>query len=265
MRSTATSYATAATLILATAAAAERGADGQASILYWQAPSIMNPYLSGGTKDMEAASLVIEPLARYDEGGNLVPWLAEEVPTVGNGGVSEDLTSITWVLKEGLKWSDGSPVTSEDVQFTWQYCTAEGGGCAQAEKFIDVTSVETPDDRTVVVTFGVPKPFPYGPFVGGQAPIIQKAQFADCLGPKAPECTEANFNPIGTGPFTVTDFRPNDVIQLTANDNYRDPAKPAFQTILFKGGGGCDSGGGAQCWKPASSTMPGTCNWRLMC
>lgn len=245
MRLTATTYAAATVLALASSAQAERGADGQASILYWQAPSIMNPYLSGGTKDMEAASLVIEPLARYDEGGNLVPWLAEEVPTVGNGGVSEDLTAITWVLKEGLKWSDGSPVTSEDVKFTWEYCTAEGGGCAQAEKYIDVTSVDTPDDRTIVVTFGVPKPFPYGPFVGGQAPIIQKAQFADCLGPKAPECTEANFYPIGTGPFTVTDFRPNDVIQLTANENYRDPAKPAFQTILFKGGGDAMAAGRA--------------------
>lgn len=245
MRTIPTSFATAAALALATTAQAERGADGQASILYWQAPSIMNPYLSAGTKDMEAASLVIEPLARYDENGNLVPWLAEEIPTVENGGVSEDLTTITWMLKDGLKWSDGSPVTSEDVKFTWEYCTADGGGCAQAEKYIDVTSVDTPDERTVVVKFGVPKPFPYGPFVGGQAPIIQKAQFADCLGPKAPECTEANFNPIGTGPFTVTDFRPNDVIQLTANENYRDPAKPAFQTILFKGGGDATAAGRA--------------------
>ncbi len=239
-------WGTAAALIaLVSTAQAERGADGQAKILYWQAPSIMNPYLSGGTKDMEAASLVIEPLARYDQGGNLVPWLATEIPTVENGGVSEDLTTITWTLQDGLKWSDGSDVTSEDVQFTWEYCTADGGGCAQVEKYTDVVSVDTPDARTVVVTFGVPKPFPYGPFVGGQAPIIQKAQFAECLGPKAPECTEANFNPVGTGPFTVTDFRPNDVILLTANENYRDPAKPAFQTILFKGGGDATAAGRA--------------------
>lgn len=108
----------------------ERGRDGEVKIIYWQAPSIMNPYLSGGTKDLEAGSLVLEPLARYDEGGNMVPWLVDEVPTVANGGVSEDLTSITWKLKEGLLWSDGSPVTSEDLRFTWQYCTAEGGGCA---------------------------------------------------------------------------------------------------------------------------------------
>ncbi|MDU9002626.1 peptide ABC transporter substrate-binding protein [Sedimentitalea todarodis] len=229
----------------APAAMAERGADGEVKVIYWQAPSIMTPYLSGGTKDLEAASLVIEPLARYDQDGNMVAWLAEDVPTVANGGVSEDLKSITWKLRDGLLWSDGTPVTSEDVKFTWEYCTAEGGGCAQSEKFGDVVSVETPDAQTVVVNFGVAKPFPYGPFVGAQAPIIQKAQFKDCLGPKAPECTEANFNPIGTGPFTVTEFRPNDVVTLVANENYRDPDKPAFASMTLKGGGDAAAAGRA--------------------
>lgn len=124
----------AAALALAPAAFAERGSDGEVKILYWQAPSIMNPYLSGGTKELEAASLVIEPLARYDQDGAMVPWLAQEVPTVENGGVSADLTQITWKLKPGLMWSDGTPVTSEDVKFSWEYCTADGGGCAQSEK-----------------------------------------------------------------------------------------------------------------------------------
>ena len=227
------------------AAMAERGADGHVNIIYWQAPSIMNPYLSGGTKDLEAASLVIEPLARYDEKGNMVPWLAESVPTVENGGVSEDLKSITWKIKPGILWSDGTPLTSADVKFSWEYCTAEGGGCAQSEKYNDVVDVETPDDLTVIVRFGVAKPFPYGPFVGAQSPIIQAAQFADCLGPKAPECTDANFNPVGTGPFTVTEFRPNDVISLAANENYRDPDKPAFATVTFKGGGDATAAGRA--------------------
>ncbi len=222
-----------------------RGRDGEVKIIYWQAPSIMTPYLSGGTKDLEAASLVIEPLARYNDDGDLVPWLVDTVPTVENGGVSEDLTQITWKLKEGLLWSDGTPVTSADAKFTWEYCTAEGGGCAQSEKFNDVVSIDTPDDLTIVVNFSVPKPFPYGPFVGAQAPIIQAAQFAECLGPKAPECTEANFNPIGTGPFVVTEFRPNDVITLEANENYRDEGKPAFASVTFKGGGDATAAGRA--------------------
>ncbi len=223
----------------------ERGRDGELKIIYWQAPSILNPYLSGGTKDLESASLVVEPLGRYDQTGALVPYLAAEIPTVGNGGVSADLTSITWKLKDGLLWSDGSAVTSADVVFTADYCMDPEGGCAQLSKFDGVSSVEAIDDLTVKVTFDSPKPNPYGPFMGAQSPIIQAAQFADCMGAKAPECTDANFGPIGTGPFVVTDFRTNDVIQMAANENYREAGKPAFATLTFKGGGDATAAGRA--------------------
>ena len=223
----------------------ERGRDGEVRIIYWQAPSIMNPFLSGGTKDVEAASLVIEPLMRYNSSGELVPWLVEEVPTVENGGVSEDLTSITYKITPGITWSDGTPFTSADVKFTYDYCTNPDGGCAQVTKFEGVESVETPDEQTVVVNFAEPTPVPYGPFVGGESPIIQAAQFADCMGANAPTCTEQNYNPIGTGPFVVTDFRPNDVITLEANENYREEGKPAFASVLFKGGGDATAAGRA--------------------
>ncbi len=234
-----------ASTAMAPMAMAERGSDGNVSIIYWQAPSILNPFLSGGTKDVESASLVIEPLARYDQDGNMVPFLASEIPTVENGGVSEDLTSITWKIAPGITWSDGTPFTSADVKFTADYCMHPEGGCAQVTKFEGVTSVEAVDDLTVKVTFDAPTPFPYGPFVGGESPIIQAAQFADCVGAKAPECTEQNFNPIGTGPFVVTEFKPNDVITFAANDNYRDPNKPAFATVTFKGGGDATAAGRA--------------------
>lgn len=236
---------TAAAAALATAAYAERGSDGHVNIIYWQAPSILNPYLSSGTKDIEASSLVIEPLGRFDEKGNLVPYLAQEIPTVDNGGVSADLTSITWKLKEGLLWSDGTPVTSADVVFTAEYCMHPEGGCQQEAKFQGVKSVEALDELTVKVTFDTPKPYPYQVFMGGQSPIIQKKQFENCMGAKAPECTEANFNPVGTGPFRVVEFRPNDVITMEANPNYRDPAKPAFATLTFKGGGDAAAAGRA--------------------
>ncbi|RMD93460.1 MAG: peptide ABC transporter substrate-binding protein [Alphaproteobacteria bacterium] len=226
-------------------AAGERGRDGEVKIIYWQAPSILNPYLSGGTKDVESASMIIEPLARYDEKGNLTPWLVEEIPTVGNGGVSADLTQITWKIKPGIVWSDGTPFTSADVKFTWEYCSHPEGGCAQLTKFEGVKSVETPDDLTVVVTFEAPTPNPYGPFVGGESPIIQKAQFENCMGARAPECTDANFGPIGTGPFKVVEFRPNDVIRMVANENYREEGKPAFGKVLFKGGGDATAAGRA--------------------
>ncbi|MEL7273266.1 MAG: peptide ABC transporter substrate-binding protein [Pseudomonadota bacterium] len=241
--------ATAATALVTSTAFADghekRGRDGEVKIIYWQAPSILNPFLSGGTKDVESASMIIEPLARYNTKGELVPWLVDSVPTVENGGVAADLTSITWKLKEGITWSDGTPVTSEDVKFTYEYCTHPEGGCAQVTKFEAVASVDTPDARTVVVNFKSPTPNPYGPFTGGESPIIQKAQFSECLGAKAPECTEANFGPIGTGPFKVVEFKPNDVIVMEANENYREAGKPAFAKVTFKGGGDAAAAGRA--------------------
>lgn len=229
--------AAAMTALLTSPALAERGADGELRIIYWQAPSTQNPYLSGGTKEVESASLVIEPLAGFDETGNLFPRLVEGIPTVENGGVAADLKSITWVLKEGLVWSDGTPVTSADAVFTWQYCTHPEGGCAQSSYFEGVSAVEAVDDRTIKISFDEPKPFPYTALVGAESPLIQKAQFEACMGAKAPECTAENFGPIGTGPFKVSEFRPNDVVTYEANENYRDAAKPAFSRVLFKGGG----------------------------
>ncbi|MCF6273966.1 MAG: peptide ABC transporter substrate-binding protein [Rhodobacteraceae bacterium] len=226
-----------AALLSTTAMAQERGRDGNVNVIYWQAASILNPYLSGGTKDIDASSMVIEPLARYDENGNMVAVLATEIPTPDNGGVSEDLTSITWKLKEGVTWADGSALTAEDVVFTANYCMDPDGGCQQLSKFGGVESVEALDDLTVKITFDGPKPFPYGPFVGSTTPVIQAAQFANCTGEAAPTCTEQNFGPIGTGPFTVTEFRANDTISLAANENYREAGKPAFATLTFKGGG----------------------------
>ncbi|MEY5058847.1 MAG: hypothetical protein RJA51_594, partial [Actinomycetota bacterium] len=102
----------------------------------------------------------------------------------------------------------------------WEYCTAPDGGCAQGAKYEGVKSVDTPDDLTVVITFEGPKPYPYQPFTGGTAPILQKAQFESCLGAAAQTCVEQNSKPVGTGPFIVTDFKVNDVV--TALEWVRD-------------------------------------------
>ena len=215
----------------------ERGSDGELRILSWQAPSNLNPYLAGGSADTRAASLVLEPLAKFDENGKIVPWLAESIPTLENGGISEDLKSITWKLKPDLLWSDGTPLTSADVKFTADYCMHPNVGCATSGRFTGVESVEVIDDLTTKINFKERTPFAYVAMVGFPSPVIQAAQFANCLGEKALECVDENFKPIGTGPFVVTEFRPKDVILLEANPNYREAGKPAFSHVTFKGGG----------------------------
>lgn len=229
---------TAAVLVaFATAAVAGRGTDGELKMLYWQAPSILNPFLSGGTKDIHAAAFVIEPLARYDNNAKMVPALAAEIPTLENGGVAADLKSVTWKLRKGVVWSDGTPFTADDVAFTAAYCMHPEGACNVVSRFQDVASVDAIDDHTVRISFAVPMPFPYAPFVGSVSPVIQKKQFEGCLGAKAPECTQQNFGPIGTGPFKVKEFRPNDVVRYELNERYRNPDQPAFSSVLVKGGG----------------------------
>ena len=223
---------------------AQRGADGQLKILYWQAPSTLNPYLSSGTKDLEPSSLVIEPLAGFDEQGAVFPRLAADIPSVENNGISADLKTVTWRLKPDLQWSDGSAVTSEDVKFTAEYCMNPDGGCAQLGRYQGIARIETPDPLTVVIHFTDPRPNPFTAFTGAQSPILQKAQFAHCMGAAASGCTQQNFAPIGTGPFRVTEFRTNDAVTLEMNPHYRDPAKPAFASVTIKGGG--DAAGAAR-------------------
>jgi peptide/nickel transport system substrate-binding protein len=76
--------------------------------------------------------------------------------------------------------------------------------------------------------------------VGAEVPVIQQAQFQDCLG-VSQECSDQNFNPIGTGPYMVEEFRANDVITFVANPLYREEGKPYFQRAVFKGGGDAES------------------------
>lgn len=206
------------------------------TILYWQAPSLPGPYLSGGFKDRDAGAITLEPLAHYAPDGSLVPALAEEIPTVENGGVASDLRSITWKLREGLEWSDGSDMTAADVAFTWRYCTDEATGCTASDVFAGVSSVEALDDRTVRINFDSPTPYPYLAFVGAGSPIISKEQFEDCIGAAASDCVEQNTAPLGTGPYRIVSFIPEQEAVFERNPHFRGE-KPYFDRVILKGGG----------------------------
>ena len=206
------------------------------TLLYWQAPSLPGPYLSGGSKDRDAGAITLEPLAKYDPDGQLVPALAAEIPTIENGGFSPDLKSVTWQFKEGLKWSDGSEVTAQDAVFTWRYCIDEHTGCTRRGAFADVESVEALDNLTVRITFVQPTPYPYNAFVGTGTPIISGVQFADCVGDAAVSCLAENAAPLGTGPYRIIGFKPDEEAVYERNPHYRG-APAYFDRVVIKGGG----------------------------
>jgi peptide/nickel transport system substrate-binding protein len=96
--------------------------------------------------------------------------------------------------------------------------------------------VTAKDPNTAVVTYDAPQPFYFQWGVGISTSILQKAQYASCLGAKAKDCP-ADQKPIGTGPFKVNTFKQGDVITYDLNENFRDPNKPFFKTVTLKGGG----------------------------
>ena len=210
------------------------------TLQYWQAATLPSSYLASGYKDTDAAALTLEPLANYDPNGNLTPRLAVEIPTVENGGVAADLTSITWSLHDDVKWSDGSDLTAQDVVFTWRYCTDEETGCTAEDAFAGIRSVEAVDDRTVRIRFEGPTPYPYNAFVGAGAPVISEAQFRDCVGAAARDCDEQNNAPLGSGPYRIVEFLPNESVEYERNPHYWGE-EPYFDRVVILGGGDAES------------------------
>jgi peptide/nickel transport system substrate-binding protein len=215
-----------------------RGVADLLKILYWQAPTILNTHFSQGTKDSAAASLVLEPLIDIAADGSLIPVLAAEVPSLENGGVAEDGLSVTYTLREGVMWSDGTPFTADDVVFTWEYASDEAATTTSLAAFDPVANVEAVDDLTVRITFAEPNPGWYGVFStafnGGT--IVPRHILESSMGAAARDA-EFNLNPVGTGPYKVAEFRPGDVVSYEINENYREADKPYFKTVEFKGGG----------------------------
>ncbi len=210
------------------------------TILYWQAPTLPFPYQASGFKDRDAGAIVLEPLAVIDPEGNPVPRLAEEIPSVENGGISEDRLTVTWRLRENLKWSDGTDLTANDVVFTWVYCTTEGISCLSENTFSSFESVEAVDDREVVFTLREEARNPELLLAGTDVPIINEAQFADCIAAESPNCDEQHRMPIGSGPYRITEFVPNERAVYERNPHYWG-GRPHFDQVLLIGGGDAES------------------------
>ncbi len=217
-----------------------RGSGGPLKILMWQGPTILNPHLSQGTKDLIAARFGTEPLMTVSPDGTLSPVLATEVPSKDNGGLSADGTSVTYKLKPGVMWADGQPFTADDVVFTYQYVTNPDTAATTLGNYVDLASVEAVDPTTVRLTFKTPTGGWYVPFVGEAGQILPKHALAQYAGANSRDAP-FNLKSFGTGPYMVSDFKPGDVVTLVPNPNYRDPNKPFFSEIDIKGGGDAPS------------------------
>jgi peptide/nickel transport system substrate-binding protein len=216
---------------------AARGAGGDLKILYWQAPTTLNTHQAKGPKDADAARLVLEPLASLGKGGEpIANGLASEIPSVANGGVAKDFTSVTWKLRQGLKWSDGTPFSADDVVFTYRYQCDPATAASTFARCDGLQSVVARGSSTVVVTYRSPHPFVFQWGVGPDGTMLQRDQYRICVGINAADCA-ADRKPVGTGPYKVRDFKSGEVVTYDLNENFRDQSKPFFKSVTFKGGG----------------------------
>jgi peptide/nickel transport system substrate-binding protein len=214
----------------------KRGEGGELKLIQWQAPSMLSPHVSTGEKDYLAAQLIVEPLMHYLPDGTLIPNLVTEVPTVENGLLAEDLKSVTYKLLDGVTWADGEPFTADDVLFTWEWVVDPANASVSAGAYEDIESIEVVDPQTVQVFFAEPNANWFQPHSGSDLGYVYPKHVLDVEDGKAAHDAFL-LNPVGTGPYKVESFTPNDQVTYVINENYRDPNKPYFERVNLKGGG----------------------------
>jgi peptide/nickel transport system substrate-binding protein len=212
-----------------------RGGGGALKVLWWQGPTLLNPHFATGTKDQDGSRIFYEPLAGWNSDGDLVPVLAAEIPSIENGGLAKDGLSVTWKLKQGVKWHDGKPFTADDCVFTWQYAADPATAATTIGSYQDVSAVKV-DDYTVRVEFEKPTPFWADAFVGAAGMLLPKHVFEPYKGAKSREAP-ANLTPVGTGPYLFVGFNPGDLVQGKLNPDYHMENRPYFDSFEMKGGG----------------------------
>lgn len=212
-----------------------RGQGGELKILQWQAPSQLNGLVATGDKDQLASGPVQESLMVRLADGVLAPQLITQVPSVANGDLAEDLTSVTFRLKEGVLWSDGEPLTADDVAFTIEWALDEANSVTSFSFYETIDSTEVIDDLTIKINFGEPNPTWADAYTGMGAGLVLPKHILE--GADQSVTDQFRSNPIGTGPFKVESFSANDQVTYVMNENYREPNKPYFERILLKGGG----------------------------
>lgn len=183
---------------------------------------------------------VMEGLYRLDADLKPEPAQAESVE------ISGDKLTYTFTLRDGIKWSDGSPVTSQDFKYAWlramhpdtagQYSYIlttfiKGGAEFNAgDGSAGDVAIETPDDKTLEVTLVSPSPFWLG-LTAFQTYSPQKQSFVEEQGDKYAQSADAL---LYNGPYTLTDFRPTQGVSFVKNDQYWDKGNVAIEQIDAK-------------------------------
>jgi peptide/nickel transport system substrate-binding protein len=200
------------------------------TIGYDREPDTMNRYATHILEDIE--SCVVEGLVTNDEKMAVVPVLALEVPTTGNGGVTlrkDGGMDVTWKLRPGVRWHDGVPHTSADVKFTVDAINKGDWKPESVDGFDRISSVETPDSLTAVVHYKeVYAPYRLQ-FVRGTLP----KHILD--GKNIDAASEYNRKPLGTGPYRVVEWKTGEYVLLEGVPSYwRGAEFPKIKRLLFK-------------------------------
>lgn len=180
----------------------------------------LTPYTyQTGFPGYELMTLIYDTLYLMDADLTPQPWLAEGMT------VSDDGLTYTLTLKEGLAWQDGEALSAEDVAFTVQYYKDNvlGRFSTSADKIAEVT---IPDDRTVVLTLAAPDAT-FTQTALADLPILPEHVWSEVGDPNTAP-TEAA---IGSGPYTLMEYRTDQFYRLAENPNFWGPS-PAFDEII---------------------------------
>lgn len=175
----------------------------------------------GGALDV--SSKLFEGLAYYDLDMKLQPALAT------SWEVSEDGLTMTFHLREGVKWHDGVPFTSKDVAFTlekiWKVMHPRNRVVMSK-----VESVETPDDLTVILHLSSPAPYLLAVINGNESQVVpQHIYDGEDVGARL-----VSERPVGTGPFRLKEWRKGEAIILEANPDYWQEGKPYLDGMIYR-------------------------------
>lgn len=187
-------------------------------------PDTLNPLVSNTTPGNWINSAIYPHLMVMDPSGVKVPSLAESFE------VSEDGKAVTFKLREGVKWQDGTPITSADVKFTGELL-AEHKLQWTAEIFGQVESVDTPDDLTVV--YHLKEAYPaFAGTLGYWIRIVPKHIWEKVEDPS----NFANEEPVGAGPFKLVKWEKGQYVELEAVDEWyaAEAGRPYLDKVTFK-------------------------------